>query len=67
MHTGSFHACKGWREDVLVDGAIVENVPVAVLREMGAKVCLGVDLGSGGYRQPESLVEVVLNAFSIAN
>ena len=51
---------------MLVDGAIVENVPVTVLKEMGAKVCVGVDLGSGGYRQPESLVEVVLNAFSIA-
>ena len=51
---------------MLVDGAIVENVPVKVLNEMGAKVCIGVDLGSGGYRQPESLVEVLLNAFSIA-
>ena len=51
---------------MLVDGAIVENVPIKVLLEMGAKVCVGVDLGSGGYRQPESLVEVLLNAFSIA-
>jgi NTE family protein len=51
---------------MLVDGAIVENVPVKVLKDMGAKVCIGVDLGSGGYRQPESLVEVLLNAFSIA-
>ena len=51
---------------MLVDGAIVENVPVKVLKEMGAKVRVGVDLGSGGYRQPESLVEVLLNAFSIA-
>ncbi|MBC8258699.1 MAG: patatin-like phospholipase family protein [SAR324 cluster bacterium] len=51
---------------MLVDGAIVENVPVSVVKEMGAKVCVGVDLGSGGYRQPETLVEVLLNAFSIA-
>ncbi len=51
---------------MLVDGAIVENVPIKVLKEMGARVCVGVDLGSGGYRQPESLVEVLLNAFSIA-
>ena len=51
---------------MLVDGAIVENVPVKVLKEMGAKVRIGVDLGSGGYRQPESLVEVLMNAFSIA-
>jgi len=51
---------------MLVDGAIVENVPIKVLQEMGAKVCVGVDLGSGGYRQPESMVEVLLNAFSIA-
>ncbi|SVD17671.1 uncharacterized protein METZ01_LOCUS370525, partial [marine metagenome] len=51
---------------MLVDGAIVENVPIKVLQEMGAKVCVGVDLGSGGYRQPETLVEVLLNAFSIA-
>jgi len=51
---------------MLVDGAIVENVPVNVLNEMGAKVRIGVDLGSGGYRQPKSLVEVLMNAFSIA-
>ena len=35
------------RGRMLVDGAIVENVPVTVLKEMGAKICLGVDLGSG--------------------
>ena len=45
---------------------LVDNVPIKVLQEMGAKVCVGVDLGSGGYRQPESMVEVLLNAFSIA-
>ena len=51
---------------MLVDGAFVENVPVKVLLEMGAKVCVGGDLGSGGYRRPKSVVDVLLNAFSIA-
>ncbi len=51
---------------MLVDGALVENVPMSVLSEMGARVRIGVDLGSGSYRKPENIVEVMLNSFAIA-
>ena len=51
---------------LLVDGAIVENVPVSVLKEMGARVSVAIDLGSGRYRTPQGIVEVLLNAFAIA-
>lgn len=51
---------------LLVDGAIVENVPVSVLNEMGARVSVAIDLGSGRYRTPQGIVEVLLNAFAIA-
>ncbi len=51
---------------LLVDGAIVENVPVSVLQDMGARVSVAVDLGSGRYRAPQGIVEVLLNAFAIA-
>lgn len=55
-----------FEERMLVDGAIVENVPMSVLEEMGAKVRVGVDLGDGSYRKPQNIIEVLLNSFAIA-
>lgn len=52
---------------MLVDGGIVENIPISPLKDMGADVIIGVDLNNGGeYHKPEGLVEVLLNAFAIA-
>ena len=36
-----------WRDHMLVDGGIVNNVPVDVVRDMGADILIVVDVGSG--------------------
>ena len=53
-------------ERMLVDGALVENVPLTVLKEMGASVRVGVSLGSESYRKPENMIQVIINAINIA-
>lgn len=52
---------------LLVDGSLVENVPVTPLRDMGAQVVVGVNLmGSPPFNPPRLTFEVLLNAFYIA-
>ena len=52
---------------LLVDGALVEDVPVSPLGSMGAEVRVGVSLLSRPrYRPPRSLLEVLVNAADIA-
>lgn len=52
---------------VLVDGAIVENVPVSPLRLMGADIVAAVNLsGVRRYRDPEDIIDVLFNSFDIA-
>ena len=53
-------------ERMLVDGALVENVPLTVLKEMGASVRVGVSLGSESYRKPKIMIQVIINAINIA-
>jgi NTE family protein len=49
---------------LLVDGAIVENVPTTSVREMGAEIVVGVDLNvKNRSKKPENIVEVLINAF----
>jgi len=49
---------------LLVDGGIVENVPVTPLEEMGAKVIIGVDLNAEhSHKKPENIIEVLLRSF----
>lgn len=52
---------------LLVDGALVENVPARALREMGAPVVVAVSLGFALPFQPvESWMQVMSNALDIA-
>ncbi len=52
---------------ILVDGGIVENVPISPLKEMGANYIVGVDLnGYHKYDRPESFSDVLFNAMDIA-
>jgi len=52
---------------LLVDGGIVENVPVSPLIEMGAEMIIGVDLISGySHKRPHNIIEVLLNSFLFA-
>jgi len=52
---------------MLVDGAIVSNVPVGALSDFGVDVKVAISLGAGGWpRRPTNLFQVVGNAFQIA-
>ena len=52
---------------LLVDGFLVENVPISPLVEMGAEIKIAVNLGEPKtYREPNGIVNIMLNAFEIA-
>ncbi len=52
---------------MLVDGAIVSNVPVDALRDFGVDVKVAISLGAGQRPgRPKNLFQVVGNAFQIA-
>ncbi len=56
-----------YRKRLLVDGGIVEHVPVSSLQQMGADYIVGVDLSSGQSLQPPNgIIDVILNAVEIA-
>lgn len=49
---------------LLVDGGIVENVPIHTVREMGAGYVIGVDLNAQhSYKKPDNILDVLLNSF----
>jgi len=52
---------------LLVDGGIIDNLPVDVARSMGADVVIAVDVGSGpsGPRRPENVRDVMASTLSI--
>ena len=50
----------------LVDGGIVENVPVSLLEDLGAGIIVGIDLnGVIKYPEPSSMLDVLSNAVDI--
>ena len=52
-------------ERLLVDGGVLNNLPVSVAREMGADYVIAVDLFPSGqrFRQPRHLAEMAMLAF----
>lgn len=52
---------------LLVDGGILENVPVLTLKELGADRVIGVDLNANqAIFRPNNLVEVMINTVNMA-
>ncbi len=52
---------------LLVDGGLVENVPVSPLRRVSAEFVVGVDLNAGRhYQRPDDIIDVLANAIDIA-
>ncbi len=48
----------------LVDGGIVENVPIDTIKEMGADYVVGVDLNAKNkYEKPNNILDVIMNSF----
>ncbi len=51
---------------MLVDGGIIENVPVSSLKKMNLDVIIGVDLNAQHtYKTPNNILDVVLNTIDI--
>ena len=51
---------------ILVDGGLVENVPISPLKSMGAGIIVAVDLSHvGRYPKPDNTLDVVANAINI--
>jgi NTE family protein len=49
---------------MLVDGGVVENVPIQTLRDMGPDYIIGVDLNARHkYGKPENILDVIMNSF----
>ena len=52
---------------MLVDGGLVENVPLSPLRTMRANYIIGVDLNAKRkYEKPGDMIDVLMNALDIA-
>ncbi len=52
--------------NLLVDGGMVESVPISPLQDMGAEFIIAVDLNSRNKEKiPENIVEVMLRSFNI--
>ncbi len=51
---------------VLIDGGILERVPVNVVREMGADIVIGVDVAfRGRHRPPENFIETIMQTIEV--
>lgn len=49
---------------ILVDGGVVENVPTATVRKMGAEYVIGVDLNAFHHFQtPTNIFDIIINSF----
>jgi NTE family protein len=49
---------------LLVDGGIVENIPIDTVKNMGADYVIGVDLNAiKTYNKPASILDVIINSF----
>ena len=52
-------------DEMLIDGGLLENVPIMLTREMGAETIIAVDLftASHSHRTPDNLVDLLLNTY----
>jgi NTE family protein len=51
-------------DEFLVDGGVVENVPVSLLKPLGAKYTIAVNLSAKrSFQKPENIVDVLINSF----
>ncbi|WP_372966085.1 patatin-like phospholipase family protein [Marinobacter sp.] len=52
---------------ILVDGGLVENVPISPLRDMGAGITVAINLSHvSRYPKPEDTLDVISNSINIA-
>ncbi len=53
------------RENILVDGGIIENIPISPLKEFGCDIIVGVDLTHVQNIQPKNMLDVLMNTLNI--
>jgi NTE family protein len=54
------------RRRKLVDGGLVENLPLSPLKNMGAQIKIGVDLSRfRTYKKAHNIIDVITNSYSI--
>lgn len=62
---GVFHPVE-LGDKVLIDGGILERVPVNVVRKMGADIVIGVDVAFRGlHRPPENFIETIIQTMEV--
>ena len=55
------------QDHLLVDGGIVENVPVSLLKHKTVDAIIGVDLlSSQGLDSPDNIIDILVNAYNIS-
>jgi len=53
-------------DKVLVDGGLLERLPTRVVREMGADIIIGVDVGyRGQHGDPSNILGIILQSFEV--
>ena len=63
---GVFHPLS-WNGRWLIDGGVVNNLPVDVVARKGAEVVIAVDLSSRLDSDPKTTVEVLLQSYAITS
>ncbi|MFC7392439.1 patatin-like phospholipase family protein [Scopulibacillus cellulosilyticus] len=55
-----------WKGKVLVDGGVIDRLPVSVLKDMGADIIIAVDVATfNGESQVSSIFDVILQSIDI--
>ncbi|NLJ40984.1 MAG: patatin family protein [Clostridiales bacterium] len=53
-------------EQVLVDGGLLERIPAGVVKDMGADIIIGVDVGFRGmHGDPTNILGIILQSFEV--
>lgn len=50
---------------MLVDGGLVENLPVFTARDMGADIVIGVNLVTG-FKKPKNIIDILVNSLHLS-
>lgn len=56
-----------YKDHMLIDGGIAENVPISVLHHFNADPIIGIDLNAHrSYERPADIIDILINAMDIA-
>jgi NTE family protein len=62
---GIFHPYDSG-DNMLIDGGIIENIPIPTLKNLGAKYIIAVDLNAHfSYSKPSNILDIILNSYHL--